>query len=875
MSKVTPLKPQSKAETLSSSDPGAEDDITELRLGGHPPKGNNSPPPKVLKQRFVLDVRLGSGGMGTVYRAKDLRKVEAKDRNPYVAVKVLNSDFREHPDAFIALQREASKSQTLSHPNIVSIYDFDKDGDTPFMTMELLQGQELAQLLKQYPNGLPDNIAWPVIQGMCAGLKRAHDAGITHADFKPGNVFVTTEHQAKILDFGIARAVQAETVGSSDDTHFDPRKLAALTPAYASLEMLQGDSPEPRDDIYALGVCIYQILTGHHPYERAPADQAEEENLIPLRCDGLSRRQWSILQSMLAFRRQDRPAGMDIIIERLLAGSPLRVKLIWGALALALLMGAVSVFLDSTTITQARQSAARDALLTSQVQRIDELLAVPAFDEAWKQRLAQEFEQLKQVLDSQKEIENVRQRILQAYAQHLSQQEDFDAAVDTLNAAKEFTLDDRFAEGESILRQRLLGELDQLLDKPTAEEVWVTGVETVLARFHHLFPNSPVNAELQNESGEVYLSQLNQVLRNSSEESDQQAEQLYQAAAPRIFDFDALQPLRDELDRLRSDLLKRQRLQIEQNTERAYLAAKDRLQQSVSCQRVALPPLYESLQSLQRRFPAYASRAQAELVGSVATCIRQVAEYDQDKALSLRNEAQRIFGNVRALKEIKIDPCAMRYLVGNGAQRGRSGFCSDNLTLASGETASGPRLVVVMGTNEKRFAISKYELDGKQFALYCEATGNCVPPVDQKAPVVGIDLQQAKNYAAWLSTVSGYRYRLPEYSEWLQATGSKEEITEESLSQEPELDPNRNCSMSVAGVERGQQAVPVSSGNANAFGLVNLVGNVREWVTLKGDLYAAGGSFKDPIDECTLQTLVPHDGSADSVTGIRLVRDLP
>ena len=191
--------------------------------------GQAAATPRILKQRFILDEKLGSGGMGTVYRAKDLRKVEAQDRQPYVAIKVLNNDFRAHPDAFIALQREASKSQGIAHPNIVSIFDFDKDGDVPYMTMELLQGQELATLLKEYPSGLPDAILWPLVEGMCAGLKRAHDGGITHSDFKPGNVFVTRDGTAKILDFGIARAVRVHHY-DGDDTVFDPSKLAALTP---------------------------------------------------------------------------------------------------------------------------------------------------------------------------------------------------------------------------------------------------------------------------------------------------------------------------------------------------------------------------------------------------------------------------------------------------------------------------------------------------------------------------------------------------------------------------------------------------------------------------------------------------------------------
>ena len=93
----------------------------------------------ILNNRFVLESTLGAGGMGTVYKAQDLRKVEARDPNPYVATKILNSDFKNHPDAFISLQREASRSHKLSHPNIVTVHDFDRDQDTIYMTMELFR----------------------------------------------------------------------------------------------------------------------------------------------------------------------------------------------------------------------------------------------------------------------------------------------------------------------------------------------------------------------------------------------------------------------------------------------------------------------------------------------------------------------------------------------------------------------------------------------------------------------------------------------------------------------------------------------------------------------------------------------------------------
>ena len=275
--------------------------------------------PRVLKQRFVLEERIGSGGMGTVFRARDQRKVEARDTQPYIAIKVLNNDFRQHPEAFVALEREASKSQALRHSNIVSIFDFDKDGDVPFMTMELLEGAELADLLRRYPSGLPRDMAWSVIRGMVEGLKHAHHEGVVHADFKPGNVFVTDRKTAKVLDFGIARAIrthQGAPASVAEHTEFDAGRLAALTPAYASREMLNGDNPEPRDDLFSLGVVIYMVLTGRHPFGRLPANEAADEGLRPERIKEISRRQWRTIDACLAFSRarssgsgRQRPGG--------------------------------------------------------------------------------------------------------------------------------------------------------------------------------------------------------------------------------------------------------------------------------------------------------------------------------------------------------------------------------------------------------------------------------------------------------------------------------------------------------------------------------------------------------------------------------------
>src|SRR5471030_1488415 len=259
-----------------------------------------------LNGRFVLEECLGVGGMGTVYKALDLRKLEASDRRPYIAIKVLNLQFRGNPKSLIALQREAKKAQTLGHRNIVTVYDFDRDGPVVYLTMEYLSGQPLSRILRAPEfKGMPYAQASPIFKGMANALAYAHERGFVHCDFKPANVFLTDTAEVKVIDFGIARVFQRPEE-ETDATIFDPGSLGALTPAYASPEMLEHREPDPRDDIYALGCTTYELLTGRHPFDRVPATQARSSGLKPQRPDGLGTRQWRALRTSLAFEREAR-----------------------------------------------------------------------------------------------------------------------------------------------------------------------------------------------------------------------------------------------------------------------------------------------------------------------------------------------------------------------------------------------------------------------------------------------------------------------------------------------------------------------------------------------------------------------------------------
>jgi serine/threonine protein kinase len=319
---------------------------TSPAVGTVPPASRPKGVGDTLNGRFVLEECLGVGGMGTVYKALDLRKLEASDRKPYIAIKVLNLQFSGHPKSLIALQREARKAQTLAHRNIVTVYDFDRDGPVVFLTMEYLSGRPLSQILKAPGfSGMPMTKAMPIIAGMGHALAYAHERGFVHCDFKPANVFLTDGSEVKVIDFGIARGF-LPPADESDKTVFDPGSLGGMTPAYASPEMFEHREPDPRDDIYALACVTYELLTGRHPYERMSANQARAAGFKPVQPRELSRTQWKTLREALSLDRETRTPT----VERFLAGmsttsavsGPRRSALLAGA-AVAALAGVSAV----------------------------------------------------------------------------------------------------------------------------------------------------------------------------------------------------------------------------------------------------------------------------------------------------------------------------------------------------------------------------------------------------------------------------------------------------------------------------------------------------------------------------------------------------
>ena len=264
----------------------------------------------ILRDRFILDREIGRGGMGLVYAAVDRRRLEAGSAEPYVALKLLNDTFRHNADALRVLESEARKAQTLAHPNIATVYDFDRDGSEIFIVMELLSGKPLSRLLAgSAGQGLPGRDCVVILRGICDALTFAHQQGVVHSDLKPGNVFVTDRGVVKLLDFGLATATTVEG--------FDVSTLNALTAPYASPEMFEGAPRAPADDIFALGCIAYQLLTGLHPFAMKASNEAAEAGLVPEPIDDLDPAAWNAVRLALAFERSERIPSVEAFFDAL------------------------------------------------------------------------------------------------------------------------------------------------------------------------------------------------------------------------------------------------------------------------------------------------------------------------------------------------------------------------------------------------------------------------------------------------------------------------------------------------------------------------------------------------------------------------------
>ncbi|HEV8421359.1 MAG TPA: Stk1 family PASTA domain-containing Ser/Thr kinase [Actinomycetota bacterium] len=206
---------------------------------------------RILSNRYRVEDFLGQGGMARVHRGTDL----VLDRT--VAIKILAEHLTRDPQAVRRFRREAQAAAGLSHPGIVAVYDTGSDGTVHFIVMEYITGRTLADILDE-GGALPSDRAIGIAGAVASALAHAHEKGIVHRDVKPGNIMLTPAGEVKVMDFGIARAVSSGT--------FTSTASVLGTATYFAPEQARGEPVDARTDLYALGVVLYEMLTGRPPF---------------------------------------------------------------------------------------------------------------------------------------------------------------------------------------------------------------------------------------------------------------------------------------------------------------------------------------------------------------------------------------------------------------------------------------------------------------------------------------------------------------------------------------------------------------------------------------------------------------------------------
>jgi serine/threonine protein kinase len=270
---------------------------------------------QVLRDRYVLQSQLGTGGKGAAFKALDRFRTTLPDKHQYVALKILHARGDCSEQTLAKLRLEFHCGQVLSHRNIVNVYELDRDGDVVFFTMELLDGEPLSNVMERLrPGVMRKSQAWQLIQQLGAGLAHAHERGVVHGDLTPRNIFITREGELRILGFGAAHRFIAVT---SRSEHADYAPTSG-TAAYASCEQLEGRRVDPRDDLYALACICYELLAGSHPFALRPATLARDYRVSLVRPHGLTGRQWRALQKGLSWHRAGRSISVRLWMHRLI-----------------------------------------------------------------------------------------------------------------------------------------------------------------------------------------------------------------------------------------------------------------------------------------------------------------------------------------------------------------------------------------------------------------------------------------------------------------------------------------------------------------------------------------------------------------------------
>ena len=295
-------------------------------------------------------------------------------------------------------------------------------------------------------------------------------------------------------------------------------------------------------------------------------------------------------------------------------------------------------------------------------------------------------------------------------------------------------------------------------------------------------------------------------------------------------------------------------------------AALTEINEQLACNRLLdMPALEKSLALARKADPARYSSAEPTIVASLADCITRITRNFPDEGIKAQRYAQTLFAGHAAFtvkaSASNNDSCK-ESLAGLGS-RGLRSRCQDSLP---GGLKTPATVVIPSQGQIPAFAIGRYEVSVAEFNQYCLASRECQAIAEQNTglPITNISFKQVMAYLSWLSKKSGHTYRLPTQTEWAHAAKARSS----------NLDSNRNCTLNVRGIQKGGTLIQANIGQQNAWGVVNFVGNAKEWVYQSEQLLAIGGSYNTPMQDCTIDNIEQSNGQGDEETGFRVLRQL-
>lgn len=281
------------------------------KIGRLPPIAK---PQSKAPKRFLLERRLGIGGLCEVYVAKDLNRIEWGDSMPVVALKMLLPEFKDNRKAQQLLAREFFTLRHLAHPGVVRVYDLHKEPWGMCLSMELLESQNMKEKLHDNPSGLAN--ARIIAEGLLSTLEYMHEQGVVHGDIKPANITCERDDRVVLFDFNTAEIEVKEGNASAAISRglMADLNIPSFSPLQASPQRLSGEDASKGDDVFAACCTLYEIFSGEHPFQHLNSLEAIERKLKPKRPPRMDREQWKLIRAGLSFDEKSRPGAGELLV---------------------------------------------------------------------------------------------------------------------------------------------------------------------------------------------------------------------------------------------------------------------------------------------------------------------------------------------------------------------------------------------------------------------------------------------------------------------------------------------------------------------------------------------------------------------------------